>query len=440
MWKILAIARVTLKESVRRKVFLGLLLFTALLIALAVSLPAIDPASRIRLVEGWCLRTISFFGVLIAVFLSATSIPDDIESKRVFLVVTRPITRLQVLAGKWLGFAGVLGLFLLGMGLLSVGYVRWLDGSLTGGPGKYLETRSRIEPVGFDFMHEKKSGGTASGTFAAAAAPLILLDQTTGARFHWSFAGLHEVPLGDNIRAELVVQAQSVDASYAGDGLIKVTREEAKEYKPYEKRLLWNVPSSFLIPSRLVSSKGSLDVFLEPANPRSGIAATPTSLVLYSQPIRFGFEWNFLKSLLTTFAQLLMITTLTLMGSTVVSGPVSIFLGLFFFLTGSMLEFVRGAMRTVEAAIRSQTERVAGGHDHTSPDDIPVYMLEYSRWVSGTVMELIPSLDRFDTPEMVLQGVVIPNAHVYELLVYAGTYTVFAFLLGWMFFSLRELK
>jgi hypothetical protein len=49
-------------------------------------------------------------------------------------------------------------------------------------------------------------------------------------------------------------------------------------------------------------------------------------------------------------------------------------------------------------------------------------------------------LNRFDTPERVVQGIAIPLAHALEQVAYAGTYTLVAFLLGWLFFSLRELK
>ncbi len=440
MWQILSIADVTVKESVRRKVFLGLLFFTALLIGLAISLPAIDLQAKLRLIQGWCLRTVSFFGILLAVFLSATSIPEDVEGKKLFLVLTKPITRLRTLAGKLLGFSFVLFLFFAGMGTLSALYVRWIDGSLTGEGSGLLEVRRRIEPVTFTFVHNAGAPGNANGVFSSTEPPRLWLEEAPESRFHWDFYGLVPEQMGDRIRGELTVEARSRDASFAGDGTLTIVREDTKEFHRVNLRLMWNVPARFEIPGSLVTDSGLLKVFLSPTDKKSGIGSNPTSLVLFTKPIPRGYERNFAASLLTTFGLCVMIVSLTLMGSTVVSGPVSIFLGLFFVLTGSLVEFVRGALRSVEQTIRSIHTREGLGHYHPDPSDLPLWVLEYSQYLSRIAVDVLPDLSRFDTPEMVLQGVAIPGAHVLDLMGYAGIYSVTAFLLGWLFFSMRELK
>ncbi len=441
MWRVLAVVQLTFRESVRRRVFLGLAFFAALLIGLAVSLPAIDAESKIRLIQSWCLRTISFFGVLIAVFLSATSIPDDIEARKLYLVVTKPVTRFQTLAGKLLGFCLVLLVFLAAMGTLSVGYVRWLDGSLFGAGQGFLETRERIEANAFGLVHEEGKPGWTTCLLSENEPPRLWINRAPESRLFWSFQGVGALPIGDRIRAELTVYASCIDASYAGDGTITIVRAGSLEYKRLEKqRLMWNVPHRFEIPRRLIDDRGVLEIGVAPANSRSAIGAAPGSLVLFTEPISLGFERNFAKSLLATYAQLVMITTMTTMGSTAVSGPVSIFLGLFLFLTGSLVSFVRQSMPTVVSTIRSVTTRTEAGHYHPDPDDLPLWLLQFSQAVSDSVVRVIPDLSLYDTPENVLEGISIPFGHVLDLCGYAGVYVGAAFLLGWMFFSMREMK
>jgi Cu-processing system permease protein len=64
------------------------------------------------------LYVVHFITVMLAIFASVDTVSGEIASHTIQSLVTKPVRRWQVIAGKWLGYAVMLGLFL---GLLAGG-------------------------------------------------------------------------------------------------------------------------------------------------------------------------------------------------------------------------------------------------------------------------------------------------------------------------------
>jgi Cu-processing system permease protein len=81
-------------------------------------LPAIarDPAFSFLALAG--LYVVHFITVMLAIFASVDTVAGEIASHTIQSLVTKPVRRWQVIAGKWLGYAVMLALFL---GLLAGG-------------------------------------------------------------------------------------------------------------------------------------------------------------------------------------------------------------------------------------------------------------------------------------------------------------------------------
>ena len=105
---IFALSGLTVRESVRQKVFIVLAVFTLVMLGATAMLPAIRPEDRVPLVETWAQRGITFFGVLLVVFLAGVSIPEDIGERKIFTSLSKPLARWQLLAGRFAGFACLL--------------------------------------------------------------------------------------------------------------------------------------------------------------------------------------------------------------------------------------------------------------------------------------------------------------------------------------------
>lgn len=68
------------------------------------------------------LYVVNFLIVMLAVLTSVDTVAGEIDSGRIQTIVTKPLRRWQVMLGKWLGLAGLLAIFVVGMstGLMAI--------------------------------------------------------------------------------------------------------------------------------------------------------------------------------------------------------------------------------------------------------------------------------------------------------------------------------
>ena len=103
MNSILAIARVVLLEMIRRKDAYVLLILTALVTLALGTVNIFDDGSVVRYLKEACLTLIWISMTVIAVLSAARQIPTEKESRTLFPLLAKPVTRSQVLLGKFLG-------------------------------------------------------------------------------------------------------------------------------------------------------------------------------------------------------------------------------------------------------------------------------------------------------------------------------------------------
>jgi len=140
---ILAIAWLTVREAARRRLLLALLVLTVITILLSLwgftkmttikcdgGVPC--TAEQVRGVA-FALTTLlafmfSFVLALSAAFTGSASIASEVESGIAQAVLARPISRTEVVLGKWLGFAVLIILFAGGVSLVELNLVNWITG------------------------------------------------------------------------------------------------------------------------------------------------------------------------------------------------------------------------------------------------------------------------------------------------------------------------
>jgi ABC-type transport system involved in multi-copper enzyme maturation permease subunit len=57
----------------------------------------------LKLIKDICVTTISIFGMLITIFISASVVPNEVENKVIYTVLSKPVRRMQYLLGKFIG-------------------------------------------------------------------------------------------------------------------------------------------------------------------------------------------------------------------------------------------------------------------------------------------------------------------------------------------------
>lgn len=101
-----AVAQVVLLEMYRRKDFYVLFFLTVLITGVMGSVTFFNDPKIVRYLKEICLALIWVCGLLIAIATTARQIPAERESRTIFPLMAKPITRGEVLLGKFLGCWG----------------------------------------------------------------------------------------------------------------------------------------------------------------------------------------------------------------------------------------------------------------------------------------------------------------------------------------------
>lgn len=118
----LAVSKVAVQEAIRNRVLVGFAVFLLLMLFAGLFLD-VDNSNRAKTYISIVLTTTNYLVMLMAVFLSAFSLPNDIKYKTIYTVVTKPIRSGEIVLGRTIGFSAVGTVMLLMMGLISYVFV-----------------------------------------------------------------------------------------------------------------------------------------------------------------------------------------------------------------------------------------------------------------------------------------------------------------------------
>jgi Cu-processing system permease protein len=144
MW---IMAQNTFKEAARRK-----LLWTALILGVGflvifglgikiqmddATTRSVQPFLRYQILDGMLLiglYTVDLLALVMTILTSIDAIAGEISSGTIDALATKPIARWEILIGKWIGFATMIGCYVLLMfgGMIGIGY--WIAGVLPQNP------------------------------------------------------------------------------------------------------------------------------------------------------------------------------------------------------------------------------------------------------------------------------------------------------------------
>src|SRR6478736_7349923 len=103
MNSIFAISGVVIKELYRRKDFYVLFVLTLLITLLVGAMRFFNDASIVRILKETCLWLIWISTIVIAVTTAARQIPAERENRTIFPLLAKPVTRADVIVGKFFG-------------------------------------------------------------------------------------------------------------------------------------------------------------------------------------------------------------------------------------------------------------------------------------------------------------------------------------------------
>ena len=93
------------KESVRDKVLYNLVLFAALLMAASILIGQLTAGQDVKIIKDLGLSAISVFGLFIAIFIGIGLVSKEVEKRSIYALLAKPVTRVELIAGKFAGLA-----------------------------------------------------------------------------------------------------------------------------------------------------------------------------------------------------------------------------------------------------------------------------------------------------------------------------------------------
>jgi ABC-type transport system involved in multi-copper enzyme maturation permease subunit len=109
---IASIASTTVGEAIRRKVLLVILLIGLLFMIVAPGLQVLSARSELTVLKAMMLGIIQLTSAVIAIVLTVYMIPNEIERRTIYTILSKPVQRWQFLLGKYFGAVLALGLMM----------------------------------------------------------------------------------------------------------------------------------------------------------------------------------------------------------------------------------------------------------------------------------------------------------------------------------------
>lgn len=104
-YPIIGVARTFIDEAIRMKVAVVFIVLLAVLIPVLAT--GLDPSERLQyrmqFFLTWSLGVLSLTLSLVTIFMTCWTVSADLQYRQIFMTMTKPVSRLQYLLGKWLG-------------------------------------------------------------------------------------------------------------------------------------------------------------------------------------------------------------------------------------------------------------------------------------------------------------------------------------------------
>jgi hypothetical protein len=453
MKRTLAIARLTFWEGIRMRI---VLVFIVVLVFVVLRLPFAlrgdeTLSGRLQTFLAYSLGALGVFMSLATVFLSCATLTKDIEQRSLHLVITKPVSRFQILFGKWVGVNVLNVLMVVLSGLVIYGFAVFIKTR----PEQFMRDRLKLNDVvwtartaalptepdfeGYARRHVEQR--IEQGQEFTAGREAAIEQRVLELREDWK----RVPPLGERVYVfeglappessatvyQVRFKAQSVPVGVNEQlriGWVILDPETGAPLATRETDERSSVRHQFLVRAGVVKDgRAAIAVVNPPANRRETIyfEGGDGLEILY----RVGsFEMNFVKSLLLILFRLAFLSAVGLFFSTFVSFPVACFCVL------TILMFCLGMPWWLES-IGANLGRV-----DPNVDPYGVFGPAVRTFLVPLLTLLLPDFARYDGVGQLIDGYALPAGLLWRSAAHTLIYGVLLLVLpGWLIFRSREI-
>lgn len=275
-----AIGRLVVLEAMRMRIWGVILIGLAAIVIGDLTTRHFDPINDIlpNLVRTSEI-TLTVLGIVVALFLSTYTLPHEMATRTIYSLVTKPVSRLEVVTGKFMGLVMVLALVTIGLGLPAWAYMQLRTAQVQQMARQRLDAAADttqptdLEPVTW-------RGITTRGPLAARVffdpwerlqivsqfepGSQLLLNGTPNHIAHWGFEGLpvRELALG---QGEITLQVEFDDPAEA----------EPLEHREVLVRIRDDQSGMAWTASKVLSSDGRLSIQIPAAERQTEESSRP---------------------------------------------------------------------------------------------------------------------------------------------------------------------
>lgn len=405
---ILAIAKNTFQEAIRSNILIVCLVVLGVLCAFAPMFPALnDSHSRLKLALSISTSLCFYFGLIIIIFTSAAFLPEEISSKRIYTIFTKPVSRVQYLLGKLLGVFFLSFCLLFVFAIIVIGFVRLTYQSFDEQSKKSGESFLRtINPYTFEsfkrFRYGKEVGEVPSHYFEVAY-PQIDAKNFDGKLSFKILANYLKPEKTGKVYFDIFLY----DATSKKE-IFSMKEVEILDKKlvtiPFDLPLLKEVQTLKNVMIRVVIAQKSLDYI-------SGISMKSSDFYLHqvSQPI----ELNILKCFFIFSLQFALLGFVAVAASTRMSYYIATIFALTTFAAGSLTGFLKEYMLDKEQKIHYKIIET-----DTFYAKVSHFLDQYMQ----VVCSIMPNFSKHDVSTQLIDGISLSFGKMFSISGHYGLY------------------
>lgn len=433
----------TLRQCLRRKVLLVLVLFFLVVGVGQRLMPTHDPVKHLNMLIVLCLWAISFFGIIVAIFLAATVLPEDRTTGTITTVMTKPTGRLNYLLGRILGFAMTLGIILLVMGVVSWGIIRGVGrwAAVKTGRDDLLIAKRGVDPTRV-LLREGKLPQKMLAPEAQAAVLRGSAEQVLVLQFR---TGLDRLPEGEQT-FEMTSYVSTGAKLPNVPGEVVVRNPLTGERVQFDQTLDSGRTVALVFPRTLIDPKAGVEVTVRRLQAGVYVRFARGEFQLMRSPA--PFEYSYFKSLVMIFFSFCLVVVVSITASTFLSAWVAVmaaFVAYFFAVLQEMLLDVMQGLKG-QAVGWLGTELFKHVHHHhgeiAAPAVDPWYVTAVNRVFYGALWVLthiFPNFDRFKAAPFLTSARDVPGTVVGTAALVFLAYGICYLILGHVIFWRKEL-
>lgn len=173
------VALTTWQEAIRRKWMTALLGFAIVMLGVSTFFTWMQPGEEQKFLRDYGIGFTVIMTLIASIFLGVALIPPEIERRTIFTILSKPVTRLEFLLGKYLGLLITLAFNLLVMGTIFLLAYAWFVISRDGFANAWAADGIGVSRngLGFDLSNLAKALALHFGNLCIMAALAIMLSQ-----------------------------------------------------------------------------------------------------------------------------------------------------------------------------------------------------------------------------------------------------------------------